>query len=85
MNASDARQIVCRRKKERRFLEQSFHQAFFERMKKHVKRISNEKSTQNLRDADKEYHVKKNETAQRFDQIEKFFRYSYENETYKTD
>jgi hypothetical protein len=54
-------------------------------MKKHVKRISNEKSTQNLRDADEEYHVKKNETAQKLDQIEKFFRYSYENETYKID
>jgi hypothetical protein len=63
MNASDARQIVCRRKKERRFFEQSFHQALFEEMKKHVKRISNEKSTQNLRNVDEEYHVKKNEIA----------------------
>jgi hypothetical protein len=85
MNASDARQVVCRRKRRRRLLEQSSHQALSERMKKHVKRISNEESTQNLRDADEEYHVKENEIAQRLDQIEKFFRYSYENETYKTD
>jgi tRNA U34 5-methylaminomethyl-2-thiouridine-forming methyltransferase MnmC len=54
-------------------------------MKKHVNRISNEKSTQDLRDVDEEYHVKKNEIAQKFDQIEKLFRYSYENETYKID
>ncbi len=54
-------------------------------MKKHVKRTSNEKSTQNLRDVDEEYHVKENETAQRLNQIEKFFRYSHENETYKID
>jgi hypothetical protein len=65
MNANDARQIICRQKRERRFFEQSSHQALFERMKKHVKRISNEKSTQSLRDADERYHVKKNETAQR--------------------
>jgi hypothetical protein len=82
MNASDARQIVLRRKKERRFLEQSFHRALSERMKKHVKRISNEESTQSLRDVNEEYHVKENETAQKLNQIEKFFRYSYENETY---
>jgi hypothetical protein len=82
MNASDARQVVRRRNRERRSFEQSSHQALSERMKKHVKRISNEKSTQNLRDANEEYHVKKNETAQRLDQIEKFFRYSYENKTY---
>jgi hypothetical protein len=82
MNANDARQAVRRRDRKRRFFEQSFHRAFSERMKKHVKRISNEKSTQNLRDANEEYHVKKNEIAQRLDQIEKFFRYSYENETY---
>jgi hypothetical protein len=67
MNASDARQTVCKWKKERRFLEQNFHRALFERIKKHVKRISNEKSTQNLRDVDEEYHVKENETAQRLD------------------
>jgi tRNA U34 5-methylaminomethyl-2-thiouridine-forming methyltransferase MnmC len=54
-------------------------------MKKHVKRISNEESTQSLRDADENYHVKKNEIAQKLNQIEKLFRYSYENETYKTD
>jgi uncharacterized membrane protein YgaE (UPF0421/DUF939 family) len=82
MNASDARQVVRRRDRKRRFLEQSSHQALSERMKKHMKRISNEESTQNLRDANEEYHVKKSETAQRFDQIEKLFRYSYENETY---
>jgi hypothetical protein len=85
MNASDARQIVCKRKRKRRSFEQSFHQAFFEKMKKHVKRISNEESTQNLRDADEEYHVKENEIAQKLDQIEKLSRYSYKNETYKTD
>jgi hypothetical protein len=85
MNASDARQIVCRQKRERRSFEQNSHQALFERMKKHVKRISNEESTQSLRNADEEYHVKKNETAQRLNQIEKLSRYSYENETYKTD
>jgi hypothetical protein len=85
MNANDARQVVCRRKKERRFFEQSSHQILFEKMKKHVKRISNEKSTQDLRNVDEEHHVKKNEIAQRFDQIEKLFRYSYENETYKID
>jgi uncharacterized protein Yka (UPF0111/DUF47 family) len=82
MNANDARQIVRRRKKERRFFEQSFHRAFFERMKKHVKCILNEKSTQSLRDVNEEYHVKENEIAQELDQIEKLFRYSYENETY---
>jgi lipopolysaccharide export LptBFGC system permease protein LptF len=82
MNANDARQIVRKRKKKRRFLEQNSHRAFSERMKKHVKRISNEKSTQNLRNANEEYHVKKNEIAQKLDQIEKLFRYSYENETY---
>jgi hypothetical protein len=82
MNASNARQIVRRRDRERRSFEQNFHQALFEEMKKHVKRISNEKSTQNLRNVNEEYHVKKNEIAQRFDQIEKLFRYSYENETY---
>jgi hypothetical protein len=82
MNASDARQVVRRRDKERRFLEQNSHRALFEKMKKHVKRISNEKSTQSLRDANEEYHVKKNEIAQKLDQIEKLFRYSYENETY---
>ncbi len=54
-------------------------------MKKHVKRILNEESTQSLRDANEEYHVKKNEIAQRLDQIEKLFRYSYENETYWVD
>jgi hypothetical protein len=63
MNTNDARQVVCRRKKRRRFLEQSFHQVFFEKMKKHVKRISNEKSTQNLRNVDEEYFVKENEIA----------------------
>ncbi len=85
MNASDSRQIIYRRKRERRFFEQNSYQVFSERMKKHVKRISNKKSTQSLRDVDEKYHVKKNETAQRLNQIEKFFRYSYENETYKTD
>jgi hypothetical protein len=85
MNASDARQVICKRERERRFFEQSSHQAFSERMKKHVKRISNEESTQSLRDADEKYHVKENETAQRLDQIEKLFRYLYENETYKID
>jgi hypothetical protein len=54
-------------------------------MKKHVKRLSNEKSTQSLRDVNEEYHVQKNETAQKFNQIEKLSRYSYENETYKID
>jgi hypothetical protein len=82
MNASDARQAARRRKKRRRLIEQSFHRALSERMKKHVKRISNEKSTQSLRDANEEYHVKKNEIAQKLDQIEKLSRYSYENETY---
>ncbi len=82
MNANDARQAVRRRDRERRSFEQSSHRALSERMKKHVKRISNEESTQNLRDAVERYHVKKSEIAQRFDQIEKFFRYSYENETY---
>jgi hypothetical protein len=67
MNASDARQVVRRRDRERRLLEQSFHQVLSERMKKHVKRISNEKSTQSLRDVNEEYHVKENETAQKFD------------------
>jgi hypothetical protein len=38
-------------------------------MKKHVKRISNEKSTQNLRDVDEEHHVKENEIAQKLNQI----------------
>ncbi len=85
MNASDARQIVRRRNKERRFFEQSFHRVLFEKMKKHVKRISNEKSTQSLRNVNEEYHVKENEIAQRLDQIEKLFRYSYENETYWAD
>jgi hypothetical protein len=83
MNANDARQIVCRRKRQRRLLKQNFHQILFEEMKKHVKRISNEESTQSPRDVDEEYHVKKNEIAQRLDQIENFFRYLYENETYK--
>jgi hypothetical protein len=82
MNASDARQVVRKRKRKRHFFEQSFHRILFEKMKKHVKRISNEKSTQSLRNANEEYHVKKNEIAQKLDQIEKFFRYSYENETY---
>jgi hypothetical protein len=82
MNASDVRQAVRRRDRRRRSFEQSFHRAFCEKMKKHVKRISNEESTQNLRDVNEEYHVKKNEIAQRLNQIEKFFRYSYENETY---
>jgi hypothetical protein len=45
MNANDARQIVCKQKKERRFFEQNSHQVLFEKKKKHVKRISNEKST----------------------------------------
>jgi hypothetical protein len=66
MNENDARQIVCKRKRERRFFEQNSHQTLFERMKKHVKRISNEKSTQTLRDVNEEHHVKKNEIAQRF-------------------
>jgi hypothetical protein len=57
MNASDARQVICRREKERRSFEQSFYQVLFERMKKHVKRISSEESTQSLRDADKRHHV----------------------------
>jgi hypothetical protein len=67
MNASDARQVIRRRKRKRRSFEQSSNRAFSERMKKHVKRISNEKSTQNLRDVNEEYHVKKNEIAQEFD------------------
>jgi hypothetical protein len=82
MNASDARQAVRRRDRRRRSFEQSSHRALSEEIKKHVKRISNEESTQNLRDVNEEYHVKENETAQRSDQIEKLFRYSYENETY---
>jgi hypothetical protein len=82
MNANDARQVVRRRDKRRRSFEQSSHRALSEKMKKHVKRILNEESTQSLRDANEEYHVKKNEIAQRLDQIEKLFRYSYENETY---
>jgi hypothetical protein len=82
MNASDARQAVRRRDRKRRSFKQSFHQVLSEKMKKHVKRISNEESTQSLRDANEEYHVKESETAQRLDQIEKLFRYSYENETY---
>ncbi len=85
MSANDAWQAVCRRKKKRRFFEQSFHQTFFEKMKKHVKRISNEKSTQNLRDVDEEHHVKENEIAQKLNQIWKLFSYSYKNETYKID
>ncbi len=76
---------ICRRERERRFLEQSSHQVLSERMKKHVKRIPSEESMQSLRDADERYHVKENETAQRFDQIEKLSRYSYENETYRID
>jgi hypothetical protein len=63
MNANNARQIIRRRKKKRRFFEQSFHRALFEKMKKHVKRISNEESTQSLRDVNEEYHVKENEIA----------------------
>jgi hypothetical protein len=82
MNANDAHQIVRERERKRRSFEQSSHRAFFEKMKKHVKRILNKESTQSLRDANEEYHVKKNEIAQKLDQIEKFFRYSYENETY---
>jgi uncharacterized protein (DUF488 family) len=85
MNASDARQVICRRETERRFLEQSSYQVLSEKMKKHVKRISSEESTQSLRDADERHHVKENKTAQRFNQIEKLSRYSYENETYRTD
>ncbi len=50
-----------------------------------MKRILNKESTQNLQNVDEEYHVKKNEISQKFNQIENFFRYSYENETYKTD
>jgi hypothetical protein len=63
MNANDACQAVCRRERERRSFEQSSHQAFSEKMKKHVKLVSNEKSTQSLRDAAEKYHVKKNEIA----------------------
>jgi hypothetical protein len=82
MNANDARQVVRRRKRECRSFEQSSHRVLFEEMKKHVKRISNEKSTQSLRNVNEEYHVKKNEITQKLDQIEKLFRYSYQNETY---
>jgi hypothetical protein len=82
MNASDARQAVRRRDRKRRLFEQSSHRALSERMKKHVKRISDEESAQSLRDANEEYHAKKSETAQRLDQIEKLSRYSYENGTY---
>jgi hypothetical protein len=67
MNASNARQIICRRKRERRSFEQSSHQALSERMKKHVKRVSNEESTQSLRDADERHHVKTKEISKRFD------------------
>jgi hypothetical protein len=67
MNASDALKIVCRRKRKRRFFEQSSHQASSEEMKKNVKRISSEESTQSLRDVDERYHVKKNEIVQRLD------------------
>ncbi len=49
MNANDARQVVCRRKRKRRFFEQNFHRALLEKMKKHVKRILNKKSTQNAK------------------------------------
>jgi lipopolysaccharide export LptBFGC system permease protein LptF len=85
MNANDARQAARKRDRKRRSFEQSSHRAFSEKMKKHVKRISNEESTQNLRDVNEKYHVKKNETAQKLNQIEKLFRYSYENETYRAD
>ncbi len=85
MNANDARQVVRRRKRECRSFEQSSHRVLFEEMKKHVKRISNEKSTQSLRNVNEEYHVKKNEITQKLDQIEKLFRYSYQNETYWAD
>jgi hypothetical protein len=85
MNVNDVYQVIFKRKKKRRFFEQSFHQVLFEKRKKHVKCIPNEKSTQSLRNVDEEYHVKKNEIAQRFHQIEKIFRYLYENEIYKID
>jgi hypothetical protein len=41
MNADNALQIARKRKKERHFFEQSFYQALFEKMKKHVKRMLN--------------------------------------------
>jgi hypothetical protein len=38
-------------------------------MKKHVKRILNEQSTQSLRNVDEEHYVKENEIAHKFNQI----------------
>jgi hypothetical protein len=59
MNANVECQIVSKQEKERRSFEQSSHQVLSEKMKKQLKRVSSEKSTQNLRDAKKKYHVKK--------------------------
>jgi hypothetical protein len=63
VNACDARQVFRKSEKERHFFKQSFYQVLSEKIKKHVKRISSEKSTQSLRDADERYHVKKNEIS----------------------
>jgi hypothetical protein len=72
MIASDAWQIVCKRKRKRRFLEQNFHQTLSEKMKKRVKRISNEKSTQSLRNVDEEHHVKKKKLHKNLIKFESF-------------
>ncbi len=45
MNASVTRQIVNKQNKKYRFFKQNFHQTFFKKMKKHIKRVLSEKFT----------------------------------------
>jgi hypothetical protein len=57
------RQIVSEREKRRRIDKQSSHQIIFDEVKIIVKLVSNEKSTQILRNVDEEHFVQKNQIA----------------------
>jgi hypothetical protein len=48
-----------------------------------MKLVSNEKSTQILRNAVEEHLVQKNKIAQKFVEIKKLVRYAYENRAHK--
>jgi hypothetical protein len=50
-----------------------------------MKLVSNEKSTQILRDAVEEHLVQENKAAQRLVEIEELSRYAHENRTHRID
>ncbi len=85
MKTNDMREAVRERKRERRTHEQSSHQIISDEVKAIMKLVSNEKSTQILRDAVEEHLVQENKAAQRLVEIEELSRYAHENRTHRID